>query len=394
MTAVSENSVTFIHTSDFQLGMTRWFLSDEAQSRFADARLAAIARLGDLARDTGAELIVVAGDVFEHNALSAQTTGRAREALGNLPVPVYLLPGNHDPLVADSVFFTAATSDNVVVIDDATPRTVRPGVEIVGAPYRSKRAGFDLVAAALSPLEPTDTIRVLVGHGQTESRSSAHDPDQIDLPTVSSAIESAVVDYVALGDTHSTQSLGTTGAVWFSGAPEVTDFREIPGGGGESDSGNALVVTVTKQGASRAQVSVDKQRVGTWSFQALTRDINSAGDVDEFLADLRACPHKERTAIKYALRGTITLSDQARLEAGLAELQPIFAALYPRESKMDLHLAPGADELDSLNLHGYAAAALEDLVGELDSGDDTARTTARDAVNLLFRLTNGSAAKA
>ena len=57
-------AVTFIHTSDFQLGMTRWFLSPAAQSRFDDDREAAVLRLGELATETGAEFIVVAGDVF------------------------------------------------------------------------------------------------------------------------------------------------------------------------------------------------------------------------------------------------------------------------------------------------------------------------------------------
>ena len=38
-------AVTFIHTSDFQLGMTRWFLSSSAQSRFDDDREEAVARL-------------------------------------------------------------------------------------------------------------------------------------------------------------------------------------------------------------------------------------------------------------------------------------------------------------------------------------------------------------
>ena len=65
--------VTFIHSSDFQLGMTRWFLDDDAQSRFDDSRLRAIARLGDLAEESGAEFIVVAGDVFDANALKPQT---------------------------------------------------------------------------------------------------------------------------------------------------------------------------------------------------------------------------------------------------------------------------------------------------------------------------------
>ena len=42
-------ATTFIHTSDFQLGMTRWFLKGEAQGRFNDDREAAIVRLGELA---------------------------------------------------------------------------------------------------------------------------------------------------------------------------------------------------------------------------------------------------------------------------------------------------------------------------------------------------------
>ena len=57
--------LTFIHTSDLQLGMTRKFLPPEAQSRFDDARLRAVHRLGELATERGAEFIVVAGDVFE-----------------------------------------------------------------------------------------------------------------------------------------------------------------------------------------------------------------------------------------------------------------------------------------------------------------------------------------
>ena len=78
-------AVTFIHTSDFQLGMTRWFLSPAAQSRFDDDREAAVLRLGELATETGAEFIVVAGDVFEHNSLNKSTLLRARGPLREAP---------------------------------------------------------------------------------------------------------------------------------------------------------------------------------------------------------------------------------------------------------------------------------------------------------------------
>ena len=84
--------------------MARKFLSPEAQARFDESRERSIDALGNLARDRGADFIVIAGDVFEHNSLEERTLGRALEALRRLPVPVFLLPGNHDPLVADSIF--------------------------------------------------------------------------------------------------------------------------------------------------------------------------------------------------------------------------------------------------------------------------------------------------
>lgn len=367
-------AVTFIHTSDFQLGMTRWFLGPAAQSRFDDDREAAVLRLGELATETGAEFIVVAGDVFEHNSLSRSTLLRAKDMFKRLPVPVYLLPGNHDPLVADSIFFNSF-ADNVHVIADSEPIEVRPGMEIVGAPYLSKRANYDLVRRALEPLPPAEVgaVRIAVGHGQVESRAGEgedSDADTIDLAFVEECLDKGVIDYLALGDTHSTESLGRSGKVWFSGSPETTAFEDR-----ERDSGNALVVTVEGD-----RVDVVKHRVGRWDFRAIDADIDSMEDVEGFLEQLDAVPEKIRTAVKYSLRGTVGLSAQARLEQGLAEMEEVFASLKPRERTMDLHLAPSEEELSELSLSGYAANALAELLKDLDN------PTARDAANLLFRL--------
>jgi len=374
-------STTFLHTSDLQLGMTRWFLDDDAQGRFDDARLRAIDRLGEVAAERGCAFIVVAGDVFEHNSLSDRVTGRALERLRALPVPVYLLPGNHDPLVADSVFRRIEV-DGVHVLSDSTPVPVSPGVEIVGAPLLAKRATTDLVRQALEPLEPTDGIRVLVGHGQADSRSNEDDLALIDLAYAESRVADGTVDVIALGDTHSAGQVGTSGRVWFSGAPETTDFLDhATAGGGETNSGNALVVTVTKTAATDVTVDVEEVAVGEWTFEALDRELLSAEDVSDFLATLDAYPHKDRTVIKYGLRGTLTMTDTRRLEAGLAGHRPVFAALFERERLTDLHLEPGAEELADLGISGFAAGALGELVDAAE-----ADPTARDAVNLFFRL--------
>lgn len=379
---VGMTRTTFIHTSDLQLGMTRKFLSADAQSRFNEARLRAVTRLGEIAEERGAEFIVVAGDVFEHNSLKRETRGRALEALRHLPVPVYLLPGNHDPLVADSIFNFTSDIDGVTVLGDSTPVEVREGVEIVGAPLLAKHASEDLCAKAIRNLEPTENVRILVGHGQAEGYGTEETAALIDIAKLDAAIDRGVIDYVALGDTHSTQSLSDSGRVWFSGSPETTDyFDRSPGAkGGEVDSGNALVVTVEKDSLT-STVEVEKVPVGTWTFEARFWEVNDADDVAAVIDDLKAYPAKDRTVIKYALSGTLGLEATRTLQRELDELEPVFAALYERERLMSLHLEPDEEELENLPLTGYAKEAMRELIGV--AGDEA---TARDAVNLLFRL--------
>ncbi len=369
--------------------MHRRFLSTDAAARFEDSRLTAIEKLGDLAASHGCEFIVVAGDVFDDNSLERRTLSRALETMESLPVPVYLLPGNHDPLVADSIFFRASEFSNIHVIADAEPIAFTDSVEIVGAPYLVKQPDHDLVSAAIDGLELTQNIRVLVGHGQVESFGDDIKPDLIDLPRVEQALAAGTIDYLALGDTHSTASLGTSGKVWFSGAPETTDFHKLADwgfgtDGGETDSGNALVVTVRKplREGEFTQVDVDKHAVGQWQFHALYPELDDAAALDAFIAHLRSYADKRRTVVKYYLRGALNLTDTMRLEGELAELRPSFAALYESQSSPGLSLRPADDELATLDVHGYVRDALDELLADADSD-----AVSRDAAHLLFRLT-------
>ena len=137
-----------------------------------------------------------------------------------------------------------------------------------------------------------------------------------------------------------------------------------------------LPATVTKK-ARKAMIAV-----GTWTFEARFWEVASSEDVAEVIEELKAYPEKDRTVIKYALSGTLGLEDTRTLERELAELEPVFAALYPRERLMSLHLEPNDEEMENLPLTGFAEGAMRELIGQA-AGDNA---TARDAVNLLFRL--------
>ncbi|MBX7456388.1 exonuclease SbcCD subunit D [Mycolicibacterium sp. 3033] len=380
----------FLHTADWQLGMTRHFLNGEAQPRYSAARRAAVTALGPLAAETGAEFVVVAGDVFEHNQLAPREVSQSLEAMRGIGVPVYLLPGNHDPLDAASVYtsalFTAERPDNVIVLDRPGVHEVRPGLELVAAPWSSKFPTCDLVGQVLDELPADGVTRIVVGHGAVDILVPDKDrPSLIALESLESAIGRGAVHYVALGDKHSVFDVGSSGRIWYSGSPEVTNFDDV-----EPKPGHVLVVDVDETTAHRP-VRVEPRPVGAWRFLSLRRGADDRRDIADLDINLDLMPDKDRTVIRLGLTGSLTVTDKAALDLCLDRYARLFAALIPWDRNTDIAVMPADGEFDDLGIGGFAADAVQELVS-------TARTSgadaedARAALALLLRLTEGGAA--
>jgi DNA repair exonuclease SbcCD nuclease subunit len=378
----------FVHTADWQLGMTRHFLAGEAQPRYSAARRDVVAALGGLAADVGAEFVVVAGDVFEHNQLAPQVISQSLEAMRAIGIPVYLLPGNHDPLDASSVYtsalFTAECPDNVVVLDRAGVHEVRPGLEIIAAPWRSKAPTTDLVADVLGDLRglPADGVtRVLVAHGGVDVLDpDPGKPSLIRLPALQDALACGAVHYVALGDKHSVTDVGSSGRVWYSGSPEVTNFDDV-----EPDPGHVLVVDIDETDPRRPVV-VDASRVGRWRFVTLRHQVDNSRDIADVDLNLDLMTDKDRTVVRLALIGSLTVTDRAALDACLDRYSRLFASLRLWDSHSDLAVIPADGEFADLGIGGFAAAAVEELVETARSGDAETADDAQAALALLLRL--------
>ena len=384
----------FVHTADWQLGMTRHFLAGDAQPRYSAARRDAAAGLGALAAEVGAEFVVVAGDVFEHNQLAPQVIGQSLEAMRAIGIPVYLLPGNHDPLDASSVYtsalFTAECPDNVVVLDRAGVHQVRPGLEIVAAPWRSKAPTTDLVAEVLEGLRGVSgdpVTRVLVAHGGVDVLDPDRDkPSLIRLAVLDDALASGAVHYVALGDKHSLTRVGSSGRVWYSGSPEVTNFDDV-----ESDPGHVLVVDIDESDPQRA-VTVTARHVGHWRFVTLQRQVDTNRDIADLDLNLDQMTEKERTVVRLALTGSLTVTDRAALDACLDRYARLFAWLGLWDHHTDLAVVPADGEFTDLGIGGFAAAAVEELVATARAGDTESAVDAQAALALLLRLADRGAA--
>lgn len=370
----------FVATGDWQLGMTAHYLSAEARPRFHRARLDAVARIGEIAAEQDCEFVLVCGDVFESNQLDRAIVSRTFEVLNTFTVPVVLLPGNHDPLDAASIYdssdFTSRKPDHVHVLRDSEPFEAIPGVEIVGAPWFSKRPQADLLAQATQNLAEVapGKVRIIAGHGAVSSL----DPDRDSLATIDDSSLRKVLgedraQFVALGDRHATHSV--TERIWYPGAPEVTSRRE-------DDPGNILLVDIDPETHAS---SVEKVHVGAWSYLVVEEDVNSDEDVTHLEQRLADVPDKDRTAVWLILRGTLSTAAKARLDEVLDHASDLFAVVSLWDRHADIAVIAADDDFAGLGLSGYLQESLDELSTQA-AGDDESAVVAQDALGLLYRF--------
>lgn len=377
---------TFLHTSDWHLGLSWAKLSESSQAEYTRARIEVVSKLAALAKEEECEFVVVCGDIFDSNQVDDKTLRRSLDAIAEFEQPVLLLPGNHDAFDASSVYrrptFQAGQPHNVLVLSTPGIHQV-PGTDhlIAAAPLLSRHAAEDMAATVVSGLrEQSESATLLVAHGVTDVLNPDRDrPDAIAVGSLEAAIDDGLFKYVALGDRHGYIDSGraTENRIVYSGSPLVADYREI-------DSNGVVIVKLEEH-----SVTTERRIVGEWNFTSREVELNSSADIDALEQWLSDLDHKTETVVRLARTGVLSLAEYARVDLLFEEHGDRLALLEVWDRKDDLHVAPDEADFDQLDLSGYAESAMEDL-RDVAAGDTSESDVARDALNLLFRLQRGA----
>ena len=96
---------TFIHTADWGLGGSPADVSDENRREFLRSlRFQTVRRIGEIARERGAEFVLVVGDVFDTASPNHATIAEAIREIASIDLPVLIVPGRLDGGAAGSVW--------------------------------------------------------------------------------------------------------------------------------------------------------------------------------------------------------------------------------------------------------------------------------------------------
>jgi DNA repair protein SbcD/Mre11 len=180
-----------------------------------------------------ADILVIAGDLFEEERVSSDTIGFLKAQFARLKdTPVVIAPGNHDPFTVSSRYAVTDWGPNVRLFTRGSlGKFSFPslGVDVYGAAHVSTHMSgrlTDLVGAVASDV----ALPVLVIHASNEaSIPSDKAADDIWLPFSRAEIERLGYGYVALGHYHAPSDFTANGRIIaaYPGSPEGLRASEV-----------------------------------------------------------------------------------------------------------------------------------------------------------------------
>lgn len=251
-----------LHTADWHLGRDFPSFSAEARRKLARARIDVLDHVFNEAERNAVDAVLCAGDLFDEaspkrdwwEALGAKLQKRKWNR------PVFLLPGNHDPLLSDSIWrdgkFRSMLPDFVTVVDkEVFEYPFGDEAVLYAVPCLSRAGQSDPTTLIPKRAQGDNRVRIGMVHGSTFDAGDW----QTNFPISRNAVIDRGLDYLAIGDTHGFRFVPKDRLVpptIYPGAPEATAFDEL-------DPGHVAVVLINRQ----RRAMVDKRRVCQWHWE-------------------------------------------------------------------------------------------------------------------------------
>jgi len=262
-----------LHTSDIQIGASFRFLGKQGEHHRRQLENT-FTRIVQMARDERYNMLLIAGDLFDGHDVDQKTVDFVVRTLGDLSVPVCILPGNHDALTKRSIYGRTTFPPHVHIFTESPTYLDFPELDltVAGTPLRNSHS----TESSLAGIRRTDRQRwfVAMAHGNLQIPGWVENTAR---PIRPEEIAATGADYVALGDWHGHRdySQGSVTA-WYSGAPEPTGLDQNGAGHvlSVSLSGTGVVVTPVSIGQiGTRSLSID---VGGLDTNALIQQISAA----------------------------------------------------------------------------------------------------------------------
>ena len=253
-----------LHSADWHLDSPLQGHTPEQTALLRRSLLAIPGKIAALCRAEKCDMMLLSGDLFD-GPYTADSLNALRDALSEVAVPVFIAPGNHDYLGADSPWLTQSWPENVHIFTQPVLTAMEgPGCTVYGAGFTSMDC-----PSLLEGFHAEEKNALCVLHGDPTQVSSPY------CPITRKQVETSGLAYLALGHIHKGGDFqaGSTLCAW-PGCPMGRGYDE------QGEKG-VLIVTVEDTVSTRF-VPLDTPRFYDLECapEALARTLPAVGSDD------------------------------------------------------------------------------------------------------------------
>src|SRR5262249_15495088 len=153
--------------------------------KIREARFQALEKIRETARERRVSFTLIAGDLFDDHAVDHDVADRAYKVLGSFPTPVYVLSGNHDPLLPGSVWDRPPWNhacNSVSVLRMAEPVRAAENVLLLPCPVFRKTSLYDPTDWLAQLQSEGNGVRIGIAHGSLQIRPNLPSDDHLIEP--------------------------------------------------------------------------------------------------------------------------------------------------------------------------------------------------------------------
>ncbi len=277
------DSIKIAHIADAHLGCAFSDLDEKKRVIRRQEILSSFEKAIKLSLEKGAEIILIAGDIFDNDFIGKETITFVKNVLNSVSIPVFIAPGNHDPYTT-SIYDTLkdGLNQNITIFENKITKVSLGNINIYGY-------GFDKPELTVSVLEDfcaeDDGINIMVLHA-----------GGIYNPVSDEQIKNSGLSYLALGHTHEFSGVKKLGSTHYAycGTHDGHGFDELGVKG-------ILIGSVSK-----SKAEMEFYPTSSRLYKTIGIDISSCETTNDIIALIKSNISGKENLYKFVLTGMLS----------------------------------------------------------------------------------------
>lgn len=193
----------------------------DTANKLRENKFKVIDRIAALANDKQADLILIAGDLFDDSFTDEKTIRFLADRFSKTKAYVFIACGNHDCLAKNRFYSSGSIGENIHVFGTEMEKVSLPalGCDVYGQSFSGEIERESMLKGFQA--DNPEALNLMVMHGDLQRQSDYN-------PIHTEDIAASGLDYLALGHIHNEKEIKREGKTYYgySGIPQPHSFKD------------------------------------------------------------------------------------------------------------------------------------------------------------------------